>query len=485
MPKAITIDRKTEAKIIKLLTSPVACKRICLKIDEDINFIDWDGKPVAFTRDLQLVSGRKAATTLLHDSRDYEYLPGVSNTIIKLITPEHIRRASWKYNQTENIFGGAVKARKYVVGFTSVAVLIIALTHKRMRDVIVKVHDLKFDIEEIPKGLKGRKYLFGLLKENQPKWSSPQSPTEKGEIKQEIVSINGESPDTHPKKRAAKKVVVTKTKKEEPVATTETNKDPLERPQKAAKQLELVGNSKGGHTSDEKGTRWDAPDELAICDASLPFGDHSGCAMAAFHPASMTAQLVHMDMIFPIDLLEMQAAALAGRKYRSKQIITDSRNALRAFDQGVQDFSKMGRFDFNRQTGHEYYTMKNLIMAGAKITWTPRKKNIIADYLANWSVRNRFTGKVKVRILEELNIANPEPKTENWIEVVPVIKQNIEGILERLHGERDGIVETISAYQTKLEVLDGYIEAIKGTQVLILKYPDLNEVITGAVPTHA
>jgi hypothetical protein len=201
---------------------------------------------------------------------------------------------------------------------------------------------------------------------------------------------------------------------------------------------------------------WVAPANIAYTDASL-WTEGGGCAIAAFHPHTMQAQVIYLPIPSSIDGLEMQAIALAHQAFGVSNVFTDSQNAVRQYGH-LKAAAVSSKDKLKTMTGHLAYGLRDLATERAVIEWIPRTKNIVADAVAVWASRNKFTGRLNIEFTVQFNLANPSEvdTTKEWIRITPVVekgKATMAEMVERLRDKQQRLELELATVNRDLLVL--------------------------------
>jgi hypothetical protein len=201
---------------------------------------------------------------------------------------------------------------------------------------------------------------------------------------------------------------------------------------------------------------WVAPANIAYTDASL-WTEGGGCAIAAFHPHTMQAQVIYLPIPSSIDGLEMQAIALAHQAFGVSNVFTDSQNAVRQYGH-LKAAAASSKDKLKTMTGHLAYGLRDLATERAVIEWIPRTKNIVADAVAVWASRNKFTGRLNIEFTVQFNLANPSEvdTTKEWMRITPVVekgKSTMAEMVERLKSRQSELEYELAQVQNDLLVL--------------------------------
>jgi hypothetical protein len=109
-------------------------------------------------------------------------------------------------------------------------------------------------------------------------------------------------------------------------------------------------------------------------------------------------------------------------------------------------------------TGHLAYGLRDLATERAVIEWIPRTKNIVADAVAVWASRNKFTGRLNIEFTVQFNLANPSEvdTAKEWIRITPAAtdkKSTMAEMVERLKSRQSELEYELAQVQNDLLVL--------------------------------
>jgi hypothetical protein len=398
---ALQLQPEQENRLTAILSSAQKSADFCKRFYPGARFAMARGCLCTPASMIKTISGASSMNHLIYD--DYpsrKYFANIESEIVWLKTQEDTYDFADRLGVLRRSLTGALAKHGKVMAFSSrVAAISLLSSLPESRDSL---------IEWTESGASLRRFLYANL--GSIPMSSP-SESDKPEILDNVSNI------------------VSITRKAEPVAVAPA----VTRPD------------------------WIAPEHIAYTDASL-WTKGSGCSIAAFHPHSMTARVIYLPIPCGIDSLEVEAIALAHESFNATHIFTDSQNAQKQFDYLKASTRHGSGKPIEKLTGHLAYGLRDVALAKGTIEWIPRTKNIVADAVAVWSSRNKYSGKVKVEFTADVNLANPAEvdTTKEWIHLTPIAEKkenSIEEMVERLNVRKFTLERELTQVTNDLTVL--------------------------------